>query len=70
MLLKTEILECDDISNLANLFRSLERHPRILDCHGFMVNVFKLPGNFKHSEIEQIRTLVTQQKQLEKKKNI
>lgn len=40
--LKEDIMECMDISIVADLFRNLAKDPRFLDCHTFMQSMFKI----------------------------
>lgn len=40
--LKQDIMECMDISIIADLFRNLAKDPRFLDCHTFMQSMFQI----------------------------
>lgn len=52
--LKDDIMNTNDISELADLFRNISKDPRMLDCHSFMASMFKI--KLKRSEIEALRT--------------
>lgn len=52
---KSAILECDDINDLANLFRVIVKDSRVTNCHEFIETIFRTPGTLKRSEIERIR---------------
>lgn len=54
-----EILKCDDISALGNLFRDLSKNPRVTNCHEFLRNIFTVPGRLRYNEIERLRTSVS-----------
>lgn len=54
---KDEILECDDISALANLFRNIVKDSTVTDCHQFMESIFRIPGALKRKEIERLRQI-------------
>lgn len=52
-MLKEDILKCNDISELAELFRGVAKDPRTLNCHSFMEFMFKI--KLKRREIEALR---------------
>lgn len=56
---KSEILECDEITALANLFRRIVRDEAVTDCHRFMDSIFSVPGTLRRRDIEQLRQTVT-----------
>lgn len=51
---KSNILGCEDIAALANLFRdTMIQDSVVTDCHSFVNAMFSL--KLKHSELEQLR---------------
>lgn len=55
---KDDILECDDISTLATLLRSMVKDATATNCHEFMDTIFQVPGTLKRTTIEEIRTRI------------
>ncbi|XP_037925249.1 growth hormone-regulated TBC protein 1 isoform X2 [Hermetia illucens] len=52
------ILQADDISVLAELFRNeIIKGEIATDCHNFMKNIFKVPGNLKRRDLERLRLI-------------
>lgn len=58
---KIEILECEEISALANLFRCIIRDEQVTDCHRFLESIFSVPGTIRRRDVEQLRQTVTVQ---------
>lgn len=56
---RDEILDCDDINSVAQLFRTIIKDADATNCHEFMKNIFQVPGKLKRSDIEQIRAQVS-----------
>lgn len=52
---QSEILKCDDMSSVADLFREMDKIPLSTDCHNFISSIFKAPGTLKRSQIERVR---------------
>lgn len=52
---QSEILKCEDMSSVADLFREMDKIPLSTDCHNFIASIFKVPGTLKRSQIERIR---------------
>lgn len=52
---KDAILQTEDISSLANLFRDMLKGRMVTNCHQFMNSIFTVPGTLKRSEIEILR---------------
>lgn len=52
-ILRDDIMRITDISELAELFRNLSKDQRMLDCHTFMQEMFKI--KLKHQEIISFR---------------
>lgn len=59
---KDEILQCDDISVLATLLRSIVNDADATNCHEFIENIFRVPGTLKRTIIERIRAQIFQKK--------
>ncbi|XP_031635302.1 growth hormone-regulated TBC protein 1-A isoform X2 [Contarinia nasturtii] len=55
---KDDILECDDISVLANLFHSIVKDADATNCHEFINNIFHVPGVLKRTTIERLRVQI------------
>lgn len=53
---KDDILESDDISELAPLFRNMVKDPYVTNCHEFIENIFRVPGTLKRETIDSLRT--------------
>jgi len=53
---KEAILATSDLSELMAVFRNMKDHPRVIDCHGFMQDVFALSGSLSSSQIEKLRS--------------
>ncbi|KAJ6634885.1 Growth hormone-regulated TBC protein 1-A [Pseudolycoriella hygida] len=56
---KDAILQTEDISSLANLFRDMLKGQTVTNCHQFINSIFTVPGTLKRSEIEMLRRKVT-----------
>ncbi|KAL1497664.1 hypothetical protein ABEB36_008587 [Hypothenemus hampei] len=52
---KAAILQTSDLSELTGVFRNMKNHPRVIDCHSFMKDVFELSGNLSNSTLEKLR---------------
>lgn len=53
LILKEDIMKATDISELAELFRNVNKHPRMLDCHSFLEFMFKI--KLKRRDIDVLR---------------
>lgn len=56
---KDDILEIDDISILATLFRSIVKDADATNCHEFIASIFRVPGSLKRRTIERLRAKIT-----------
>lgn len=65
---KDEILECDDISTLAPLFRTIVKDAQVTNCHAFIESIFRVPGTLKREFIERLRVQVAAKTQNDKRK--
>lgn len=54
---KDAILACDDITVLADLFRTIVKDANTTNCHAFMENIFRVPGRLGRKDI-QINTAI------------
>lgn len=52
-ILKEDIMKCNDISELAELFRGVSKDPRMLNCHSFLEFMFKI--KLKRRDVEALR---------------
>ncbi|XP_050309866.1 growth hormone-regulated TBC protein 1-A-like [Anthonomus grandis grandis] len=52
---KQEILQTSDLSELMTVFKNMKNHPRVIDCHSFITDMFRLSGNLQKREIEKLR---------------
>lgn len=52
---QAELLKCEDMSSIADLFREMDKIPLSTDCHNFIASIFKVPGTLKRRQIEKIR---------------
>lgn len=52
---RMEILKTRELHELINCFRNMRNNERVINCHEFMANVFKLSGNLSNSTLEKMR---------------
>lgn len=53
LILKQDIMNCNDISEIAELFRGVSKDPRMLNCHSFLEFMFKI--KLKRRDVEALR---------------
>ncbi|KAL3281115.1 hypothetical protein HHI36_004337 [Cryptolaemus montrouzieri] len=52
---KTEILRTKELSELITCFKDMRNHKEVIDCHQFMINIFKIPGSITDNELQRLR---------------
>lgn len=64
-----EILQSEDMTQLADVFRDMVQDPAVIDCHQFMKNIFSMPGKITRTQIYNLRVQINNKKQLLRKKS-
>ncbi|XP_030747883.1 growth hormone-regulated TBC protein 1-A [Sitophilus oryzae] len=52
---KEAILQTSDLSELMSVFKNMKNHPRVIDCHGFIRDIFNLSSKLSSNRIEKLR---------------
>lgn len=52
---RDEILRTKELSELIECFKEIRNHKEVMDCHQFMMNIFKMPGKITDNELQRLR---------------
>ncbi|CAH1133310.1 unnamed protein product [Ceutorhynchus assimilis] len=52
---KEDILQTSDLSELMTVFKNMKNHPRVINCHEFMRDIFTLSGSLSNRTIQKLR---------------
>ncbi|KAG8277167.1 hypothetical protein J6590_049124 [Homalodisca vitripennis] len=65
---RDSLSNCEDFTALAECFKGIAHDSFTIHCHHFIKSIFKVPGTFKSSTIERLRTEQLQKREVKKKK--
>lgn len=52
---KQEILASRELSDLTTCFKNMRNHKNVINCHQFMIDIFKIPPNITDAYLEKLR---------------